>query len=649
MWQAYYSYEQQQQQHEQSKVVIEGGSKSSSSNSIKSSPNKKNVDGGGCEEEEPRRGGGEYIILRIPNTTVTFRLDFDTEGTCTCYNPYRALDTLPLKNNNDQEDGASDVKTTNNDNYLKGNDNDSSSYADADDDDDDECSSKFSKEEARAALELLYQKHIVSVIDSLNYHTWRVIRCLTNALTVTPSDGEQYGEKGQATNQQQQPQLEDKNNTHQQDNMTRISTTEYLVTEAAMDTFEQQRTMQRSLFNLKYSTVQLTSDSSTSCLDVSGRSGRSSQKGSAQQQQPQSQLPSHHRPSREWEEPPSRPYQDYLDDQWGKREDLDVITPKWSEKAGLDDRITRKHGVITRTETNPQDPVASSSDDRSMTLSIQEEEGDDDIIFEHELAKLHIAPPTLGYKPRSNKKNTTTNNRVTPKSSNLQQTTSSNRHQQKQHQQQQRETFGGGKYGNNVDLELNPNRIANNKKSHNTPNINNSNSNKGVATNKKSSANNNTGTTATRGRNNHHQPQQQRRRAPARLLQRRPSFVPTKDASLFDGKKRRESMKLSGLSIISDPGSSDDESSDDDDSSTRSSQSSNDDNNSMQRPKYKAPPPSSEPLSTSTQLVLYSPEVAAKATTTNRKKNKPHDATTTEFDSPTPWCVPSVHRAAPLR
>ena len=47
--------------------------------------------------------------------------------------------------------------------------------------------------------------------------------------------------------------------------------------------------------------------------------------------------------------------------------------------------------------------------------------------------------------------------------------------------------------------------------------------------------------------------------------------------------------------------------------------------------------PSSEPLSTSTQLVLYSPEVAAKATTTNRKKNKPHDATTTEFDSPTPY------------
>ena len=403
------------------------------------------------------------------------------------------------------------------------------------------------------------------MIDSLNYHTWRVIRCLTNALTVTPSGGEQYGEKGQATNQQQQPQLEDKNNTHQQDNMTRISTTEYLVTEAAMDTFEQQRTMQRSLFNLKYSTVQLTSDSSTSCLDVSGRSGRSSQKGSAQQQQPQSQLPSHHRPSREWEEPPSRPYQDYLDDQWGKREaELDIISPAAQ-------RITRKHGVITRTDTNPQDPVASSSDDRSTTLSIQEE-GDDDDVFEHELAKLHIAPPTLGYKPRSNKKNTTTNHGVTPKSSNVQQTTCSHRHQQKQqqHQQQQRETFGGGKYGNNVDLELNPNRIAN-KKSHNTPNINGSSNKKGVVANKNSSANNNTGTTATRGRNNHHQPQQQRRRAPARLLQRRPSFVPTKDASLFDGKKRRESMKLSGLSIISDPGSSDDESSDDDDSSTRSS------------------------------------------------------------------------------
>ena len=93
--------------------------------------------------EDESNKDDEYVMLQIPNTTVTFHLDFDTNGTCSCTNPYEA---------------------------LKSNGN---------------GSNHPSREEARAALELLYQKHVSPAVDALNYHTWRQIRVLSDALAVS--------------------------------------------------------------------------------------------------------------------------------------------------------------------------------------------------------------------------------------------------------------------------------------------------------------------------------------------------------------------------------------------------------------------------------------------------------------------------------
>ena len=94
------------------------------------------------KEQEKKGQQKEYVVLRIPNTTVTFQLDFDPVGICSCESPYKAMDSFPSGLNHNEVN------------------------SDDEDDSSDEAS-KLSKDEARAALELVYQKHISPAIDAL--------------------------------------------------------------------------------------------------------------------------------------------------------------------------------------------------------------------------------------------------------------------------------------------------------------------------------------------------------------------------------------------------------------------------------------------------------------------------------------------------
>lgn len=113
---------------------------------------------------------GEFVMLRIPDTTVTFKLDFDDDGTCSCAEPHAALNAFP--ENHDGRRGWRKLEHSYS--FVVGED-DESSHSDS--------RSRLSKDEARAALDLLFQKHVQPAVDSLNYHTWRQVRLLASALT----------------------------------------------------------------------------------------------------------------------------------------------------------------------------------------------------------------------------------------------------------------------------------------------------------------------------------------------------------------------------------------------------------------------------------------------------------------------------------
>jgi len=132
----------------------------------------------GIKEESP----GEYVILKIPNTSVTFRLDFDEDGTCSCNDPFVALNSLPKDPEQDDEQDKRQRAQCRN----------SYSHVIDDDSDDSFCGSdsRSSRDEARAALDLLYQKRIQPTIDALNYHTWKQVRLLANMLAKNDSEND---------------------------------------------------------------------------------------------------------------------------------------------------------------------------------------------------------------------------------------------------------------------------------------------------------------------------------------------------------------------------------------------------------------------------------------------------------------------------
>jgi len=205
VWQATYSY----QEHDQSTPIQQSPPLVSLNNKV---DNKKE----------------EYIILRIPQTTVTFKLIFDNEGKCTCPNPYASVSSF--------------------------NDNDKLSKEEG----------KLSKEEARMALDLLYQKYIVPVIDALNYETGCMLRLLRDLIS-----GGSNTSTLPTTNSNKEP-------LH--------CSQEDLVNSAAKQTYEQQITLRKSFMNIQH-TLPLTTSSACSTLDgtMSRRSDVSNSKGRHQQ------------------------------------------------------------------------------------------------------------------------------------------------------------------------------------------------------------------------------------------------------------------------------------------------------------------------------------------------------------------------------
>jgi len=129
----------------------------------KSSPSS-NYHDGVDEGGDSDRGEEEYAVLRLPDTTVIFRLDFDVDGTCSCREPFESLKSSLSAEDRPRWQGG------------------------CDEEEDDSCDgfkSRYSHHEARAALELLYKEHIVPVIDLLNYHTLRQMRLLAHALAAS--------------------------------------------------------------------------------------------------------------------------------------------------------------------------------------------------------------------------------------------------------------------------------------------------------------------------------------------------------------------------------------------------------------------------------------------------------------------------------
>ena len=117
----------------------------------------------------------EYIILRIQNTTVTFLLEFDSNGTCYCRDHYQSL--LSLDSMEEQQRQSREIQNA----MIRKNNNtgaDSESMASGD-------NSTYSRDDALAALELLYQIHVVPLIDALNCHTRRQLRLLAEAVLAT--------------------------------------------------------------------------------------------------------------------------------------------------------------------------------------------------------------------------------------------------------------------------------------------------------------------------------------------------------------------------------------------------------------------------------------------------------------------------------
>ncbi|KAL3801616.1 hypothetical protein HJC23_013121 [Cyclotella cryptica] len=109
-----------------------------------------------CEEELGQGASErECITLTMSDTTVSFELTFDPDGTCSCPEPLAALNSFPQHEKLDPSEDSS----------LRF-----------------ESESIASKTEARAALELLFQRHIQRVVDALNYHCWRQARLITCAV-----------------------------------------------------------------------------------------------------------------------------------------------------------------------------------------------------------------------------------------------------------------------------------------------------------------------------------------------------------------------------------------------------------------------------------------------------------------------------------
>jgi len=404
----------------------------------------------------------EYIILRIPQTTVTFKLIFDNnnEGKCACPNPYASVSSFPTKGGDDN-------------------------------------GKKLSKEEAHMALDLLYQKYILPVIDALDYETGCILRLLRDLIS-----GDSNTASISTTNSNKKESL----HRSQED----------LVNSAAKQTYEQQITLRKSFMNIQH-TLPLTTSSACSTLD--GNMSRRSDVGNSKGRQQVLD-------SRKWSMEPLPPYQDL---------------------------------------NNGKPATASNSEDKS-TYSKDSSKVDQlnkvDNDFQSQLNKLHISKKL---RPKSNKRGEKTS------------IYSSNHF-----------------HGRDDDLELNPNR----KKTSSKPSRN-----KTPPRPKKLSP----------PRSDKKKELMMSDAAIQPRIQRRPSFVP-----VSDGKRLRTSIRLSGLSVLYSGEEEEEDSSST--STTRSDEQSNSDSNDhgnqpqdrpvQATPKSKQQEHRPSELTSSTEMVVYSPELA---------------------------------------
>jgi hypothetical protein len=110
-----------------------------------------------CEDKQGENDAEkECITLTMSDTTVSFELIFEPDGTCSCPEPLAALKSFPQAQEVDRSRTSSAGS-------------------------DSECI-MYSRNEARSALELLFHRHIKQVVDAINYHSWRQFRLMTHAM-----------------------------------------------------------------------------------------------------------------------------------------------------------------------------------------------------------------------------------------------------------------------------------------------------------------------------------------------------------------------------------------------------------------------------------------------------------------------------------
>lgn len=107
------------------------------------------------EEEEEDDDRKEHIVLRLSNSTAMFRLDFDSDGMCSCHEPYKSHISFQTEERRGREEDES---------------RDVNSIISCD---------------ARAGLELLYRHCIIPAINSLNDNTSRQLRLLADAVAAS--------------------------------------------------------------------------------------------------------------------------------------------------------------------------------------------------------------------------------------------------------------------------------------------------------------------------------------------------------------------------------------------------------------------------------------------------------------------------------
>jgi len=133
--------------------------------------------------------GQESLTLRIANTTVDFRLVFDEDGTCSCPEPLAALKNFPEEQQLLHHSPGKRLRSSFRRRQHYGQDEAHTHHHLSEEDGSiiSDSKSSSSRRSAFAAIDLLYRQHIHSLVDAMNYRTWKVMRILAQTLTLNVS------------------------------------------------------------------------------------------------------------------------------------------------------------------------------------------------------------------------------------------------------------------------------------------------------------------------------------------------------------------------------------------------------------------------------------------------------------------------------